>query len=129
LLLIKKTFEQKRLAENILLFSNAFDALHYLEKNIHNSEQLPSVLLLDIKMPLINGWQFLKEFQKIEFTEDYKPAIFIISAGANIDYESLKAYPSKKRYLLKPVIPEKLVTMIEQYKLNNKKITSLKQYN
>jgi len=126
LLLIKKILEQKRIAENIFLFSSGFDALHYFENNIHNIEQLPSVLLLDITMPLMNGWQFLKEFQKIEFTNDYKPAIFIISAGANIDYEALKAYPCVKGFLLKPVIPEKLATMIEQSKLNNKKAISLK---
>ena len=126
LLLIKKILEQKRIAENILLFSSGFDALHYFENNIHNVEQLPSVLLLDIKMPLINGWQFLKEFHKIEHIEDYDPSIFIISAGANIDYEALKAYPSVKGSLLKPVVPEKLVTMIEQLKLNNKKAASLK---
>ena len=127
LLLIKKIVEQKRMAEIILLFSSGFDALHYFENNTHNVEKLPSVLLLDIKMPLMNGCQFLKEFQKIEFAEDYKPAIFIISAGANIDYEALKIYPLVKGFLLKPVIPEKLSMMIEQLKLNNTKTVSLKQ--
>lgn len=126
LLLIKKIVEQKRIAETILLFSSGFDALRYLEGNVHNVDQLPSVLLLDITMPLMNGFQFLKEFQKIEFAESYKPAIFIISAGANIDYEALKIYPFVKGFLLKPVMPEKLAMMIEQLKLNNKKTILLK---
>jgi CheY-like chemotaxis protein len=127
LLLVKKILEQKRMAETVLLFSSGFDALHYFEKNTHHVEQLPSVLLLDIKMPLMNGFQFLKEFQQIEFAEGYEPAIFIVSAGVNIDYEALKEYPFVKGFLLKPVIPEKLAAMIEQLKLNNAKTVPLKQ--
>jgi len=120
LLLIKKIFERKQSADNFLLFSNAFNALGYLEDNANNPVQLPTVLLLDITMPLMSGWQFLKEFEKIKFTEGYTPPIFIVSASINVDFEMLRKYPFVKGYFLKPVIPDKLNAKLESLKLNKR---------
>lgn len=113
LLLINKFLEQKQAAKRILQFSSGLDALNYLENNANSLPELPSVILLDIAMPVMNGWQFLKELSKIKFTAGYTPAVCIISACETIDFQVLKKYPLIKGYLVKPVIPDKLVAMIE----------------
>ena len=121
LLLITKFLEQKQAAKKILPFSNGFDALNYLEQNSDKFSELPSVILLDITMPMMNGWQFLKELSKIKFIADYEPAVCIISASATIDFEILKNYSSIKGYIVKPVIPNKLVAMIESIVISSQK--------
>ena len=113
LLLITKFLEQKQAAKTILRFSSGFDALNYLENNAERFPELPSVILLDITMPMMNGWQFLKELNKINFAAGYQPAVCIISASATIDFEILKNYPAVKGYIVKPVIPNKLIAMME----------------
>lgn len=120
LLLIKEILERKKVAESILLFSSAFDALVFFEKNMHNPAQLPSVVLLDIAMPLMSGWQFLKEFIKIEFLSGNMPAIILSTASVSVDQDLLKKYPCVKGFLLKPVIPDKLVSIIASLMSNTK---------
>lgn len=56
-LMIKKN----NFAEEIIVFENGRDALDYFEKAIDDpNETLPTIILLDLNMPIMNGWQFLK---------------------------------------------------------------------
>jgi CheY-like chemotaxis protein len=113
LLLIKKLIEQKKIAKTILTFSSGLEALDYFENNASDITQLPSVVFLDITMPLISGWQFLDELNKIEFVAGYTPPVCIISAFVAVDFEALRKYPVIKGYLTKPVVPNKLIALIE----------------
>ena len=118
LLLIRKFLEQKQAAKIILPFSNGFEAISFLDENADNLLELPWLILLDITMPGMSGWQFLKELNKIQFVEGYKPAVCIISASETIDFQILKNYPFIKGYLMKPVIPGKLITIVEQMRMS-----------
>jgi CheY-like chemotaxis protein len=113
LLLIRRFFEQKKIAKTILSFSNALEALDYFEYNASDITQLPFVVLLDITMPLMSGWKFLDELNKIEFVTGYTPPVCVISAFTAIDFETLRKFPLIKGYLTKPVIPDKLIALIE----------------
>jgi len=118
LLLIRKFLEQKKAAKIILPFSNGFEGLNFLENNVNNFSELPWLILLDITMPGMSGWQFLKELNKIKFVNGYKPSVCIISASETIDFQIFKNYPFIKGYLMKPVIPGKLIAMVEQLKIS-----------
>jgi len=118
LLLIRKFLEQKQAAKIILPFSSGFEGLSFLESNANNFSELPWLILLDITMPGMSGWQFLRELKKIKFVDSYKPAVCIISASETIDFQLFKNYPFIKGYLIKPVIPGKLIAMVEQLKIS-----------
>jgi two-component SAPR family response regulator len=120
LFLIRKILERNKLADSILQFTSGIKTLLYLKNNVNNILQLPSIILLDITMPLMSGWQFLDELRNIEFSDGYEPAIVIISAAVNIDFEMLRSYPYIKGYILKPVMPDKLVAAIETININDK---------
>lgn len=126
LLLIRKLIEQKKIAKTILSFSSGLEALDYFENNASDITQLPSVVLLDITMPLISGWQFLDELNKIEFVAGYTLQVCIISAFVTVDFEALRKYPVLKGYLTKPVIPNKLIALIESVAAGAKTINAVK---
>ena len=62
--LITMLIKKNHFAEEILVFQNGQEALEYFEENIDNqNEELPEVILLDLNMPIMNGWEFLEAIQ------------------------------------------------------------------
>lgn len=55
----KKTIEQTGLVELIKTFSNGREAIQFLESFIDSPEFLPEIILLDLTMPVMDGWEFL----------------------------------------------------------------------
>ncbi len=117
LLLIKKMIQKSNITDTILQFSNPHEGLFYFRNNANNPLQLPSIILLDLYMGNITGWQFLKQLENIQFPDNYDPSVFIISGAENIDFEKLRNYPLIKGYLTKPIIPDKLISLIESTRL------------
>ncbi len=56
---------QANCAEELVVNSSAKEALEYLE-DARKSGVLPDLILLDLNMPIMNGWDFLKQYEKLE---------------------------------------------------------------
>lgn len=93
---------------NIHIFKSGQSALEYL-LNLQKNEELykdriPEMIFLDLNMPLMNGFQFLKEFEKLE--EDFKKKMNIIiltSSYDPMDVKEAEKFPRVKKYLKKPL--------------------------
>ena len=111
-LINQKMLEASNIAETIFMHTGATGALEFL-KNIKklstNGVGLPEVIFLDIDMPLMDGFQFLDEFEKLS---DYiKNNISIIMLTSSINPQDLsKAKKSAfvKKYINKPLTQDAL---------------------
>ena len=50
--------------KDLIVFENGEDALNYFKPIMDDPDAIPDVILLDINMPIMDGWQFLDEFRK-----------------------------------------------------------------
>jgi CheY-like chemotaxis protein len=75
-------------------------------KNIlqHDPENIPDYILLDINMPVMNGWEFLEEYKTLSFNADKKITIYILSSSVfSNDIDKAKSYESVANFISKPL--------------------------
>lgn len=60
--------ERSNIAHSIITSLNGREALDYIA-SMETSKAYPNLILLDIHMPIMNGWQFLDEFTKVHLPE------------------------------------------------------------
>jgi len=74
-IIIKNNFGKK-----VLEYSSGKEALKYLQDNQENVQLLPEVILVDIYMPLMSGFEFLEEYNKLSLPLKKQCKIIIISS-------------------------------------------------
>ncbi|MEN9909170.1 MAG: hypothetical protein RLZZ540_2319 [Bacteroidota bacterium] len=105
--LMSMLISKNNFCEEIVSFHNPQTALDELKSNATNPSKLPDVILLDLNMPVLDGWQFLDEFTLVSFAK--KIVVFIVSSSIDpYDLEMAKNYPIVKDYIIKPLSSEKL---------------------
>ncbi|TDE10836.1 response regulator [Dyadobacter psychrotolerans] len=89
----------------IMLFADSELALKFLaEQFIHQTENGGSILFLDINMPIINGWEFLKAFEGLEEKIHKQIRIYLLSSSIDpSDIEKAHENPFVKGYYPKPL--------------------------
>ncbi|MCP9291455.1 MULTISPECIES: response regulator [Gracilimonas] len=75
---------------DVMSFENGKKALSAIKEMEQNNDELPDLILLDIDMPEMNGWDFLNEFQSIRDKVNKEIQIFVISS--RIDQKNQEIY-------------------------------------
>jgi len=115
---LKKVMNSVDFAEEILVYKNGEDALENLIAIRNDKETLPEVILLDLNMPIMDGWQFLDEFTQVKV--DKKITVYIVSSSIDpLDYEKTKKYNHIENYIIKPVQTDDLKTILKTFKSQN----------
>jgi response regulator RpfG family c-di-GMP phosphodiesterase len=85
----------------------AIDQLVEIQRK--DPSQLPDYILLDINMPIMNGWEFLDEYKRINLDPLGKSKIFIISSSVfSNDINKARSYPLVKDFISKPLNVDKI---------------------
>ena len=109
-------FIDARLIQNYMItkklkvFNYANIALDELKQLVlADSPEFPDLILLDIKMPYMNGWQFIEEFEKFPEAVLNKCKLFMFSSSVNPqDIEKSKTYKVVNGFITKPLTIDKL---------------------
>lgn len=107
ILMIKRGFKKGKIGNSLHCVSNGKEGLDYLTDG--NSTDI-HLILLDLNMEVMNGFDFLKERQK---NTDLKkiPVVILTSSSRQQDVE--KAYElGANSYVEKPLDPDKFIKAI-----------------
>ena len=107
----RRILEQNHFAKNIEVQSSGIGALSYLEEHLDNPNKLPDIIFLDIKMPLLNGHEFLFKLKQISEAVNNNnkcKVVMLSSSGDGDDINQAKKYPSVINFLQKPLTLEAL---------------------
>ena len=91
-------------------------ALRYLQQNCNNNTgEYPDIILLDVSMYDMNGWEFIKEFEKLDKNYQSKITIFILSNSiSDTDREISEHFSSIKDFFHKPLSIPMIQNMVSQ---------------
>ena len=80
--------KKAQFSETVSSFSNPRECLSYLNDLEEGSKDIPELIFLDLNMPILNGWEYLSEFSKLEkpFCKD----ISFIILSSTIYQEDIK---------------------------------------
>jgi CheY-like chemotaxis protein len=79
----RRIIEITKFAEDVVIKNSGKSALEYLEDNKTDHSKLPDLIFLDINMPIVDGFVFLYEFEKFDYSIKDKCKVIILSSSDN----------------------------------------------
>ncbi len=110
----KRVLQKSGFFNDLLIYENGDSALNGLNKIIGNGGHLPKIILLDLNMPLMNGWEFLDQLSKVLYKN--KISVFVASSSNDPnDINRAKSYQSVVDYIVKPICNDDVIRIIKTY--------------
>ncbi len=81
----KKVVKRSGLVSRVVSVLSGKDALTFLKFNHRNDERQPDLILLDINMPGMNGWEFMEEYDLLPPEEKAKVVVMMLTVSLNPD--------------------------------------------
>ncbi|SHN08776.1 response regulator [Chitinophaga sp. CF418] len=101
---MRQHFERLELVERIHKFTDGEQALNYIKSHLNTPDELPDLILLDVNMPYMDGWQFMREFVKLSLPDDKHIRIYILTSSTHeSDLQRAREFPGLAGYLVKPI--------------------------
>lgn len=97
-------------ANNIISFQSAEQALEYLRLGIEKID----LIFLDINMPIMNGWDFLEEYEQLDQEAKASILVIMLTASANPE-DAIRArqFKSVIKYINKPLDKQTIQEIID----------------
>ncbi len=108
--IIKKLLTKNNIDVKPSFYLNGLEAIEEIKGKIKLGISLPDLILLDINMPIMDGWQFLDELKKSNDIVDKNTTIYLVSSSDSIsDINKAKEYQDQiKDFFFKPMTAEDL---------------------
>jgi CheY-like chemotaxis protein len=89
----KKVIEKSQLADHVAIALNGQEAIDFLTSKgkgmlTESAQCQPELIFLDINMPIMDGWEFLEEYQNLSECLNEKSTIIILTTSLNPEDKS-----------------------------------------
>ena len=121
LMLCRKVVERVEFAKEIITAQNGEEAIQYFDnlfekRKTDDSIVYPKLVLLDLNMPVMDGWEFLESYISKDYHKIFDTTRFIVLSSSIDPYDinRSKTYPIIG-FLSKPVTKEMLENLKIQF--------------
>ena len=104
--LCRKVISKMNVCDKIHFESNGLEGIKYLKKLIEGNKPLPEIILVDVYMPVLDGFGFIERFEKLPYNGKDVPYIAFISASEKS--KEHKKMDQLTRFISKPIDVSKL---------------------
>lgn len=117
----KRAIQKTGIPCNIMVCTSGDHALNYLTEQTPDDGEYPNphFIFLDINMPRVNGWEFLKQYETwIEEKGHAPPPVVLIMLSTSqdpSDKERANASKLVSDYLHKPLLPQVFIDVVKKH--------------
>jgi CheY-like chemotaxis protein len=112
--LTKKTILKVTANVDVEVFSDGLQAITHLKQIKDQPELLPDVIFLDLNMPVMDGWEFLAEYQQLYASFAKQNELYIVSSSISPhEMERSKSISAVSEFIIKPLVKEKFLEILE----------------
>jgi CheY-like chemotaxis protein len=114
-IIVRKIIGKMELFSSFSSYKNGKDAIDALKKAAENNENIPDIILLDINMPVMDGWEFMDEIVSYKSKLNQKISIYIVSSSIAVqDKDKAKTYAEILGFLSKPITMDALYEIVSE---------------
>ncbi|HSN47309.1 MAG TPA: response regulator [Flavobacterium sp.] len=113
--IIKKLIKKSGVFSTNSSFLNGKEAITTLNNTLQNNDDsIPDIILLDINMPVMDGWEFMEEIKTIKSQINKRIIIYIVSSSISLeDKNKSKTFTDIIEYIPKPISLDDLISIVE----------------
>lgn len=110
----EKIIQNTGKCESVKVFQQATDALSHIKAT--DVSDTPTVVFCDIQMPVMNGFEFVENFEQLSDDLKKNYHIYMLSSSINEnDIAKVKGYSSVRHFLNKPLTNDTILAVLEEY--------------
>ena len=101
--------------DQIFTAANGQEALDFLEQNEDFAQEPPSMILLDINMPVMNGFEFLEAYEELPKSKKASVVMAMLTTSLHErDRAKAAKFISLDSYMSKPLEKDQLMSLMDK---------------
>lgn len=110
----KAIISKSDIVSEVVTKTSGREALDYLIELKEEVDLLPDIIFLDIRMPGMDGYEFIEHYKNLPSTLKEKCRVFVLSSSTNpTDVARSESYEEIEKHLAKPLAHHSIEKLIQ----------------